>query len=93
MNITDFIIGALIANAIPHLIFGQTKTKFLGLFGFSPKGNIYYALIQLVVSIGLALWVYGYEKLLQNGFFIGGLFILITYLVLGKILLKFFNKK
>ena len=36
MNLIDFIIGALIANAIPHLIFGLTKTHFLGLFGYSP---------------------------------------------------------
>ncbi len=40
MNIVDFIIGALLMNAMPHLIFGLTKTYFLGLFGYRPKGNI-----------------------------------------------------
>ena len=38
MILVDFLIGGLLANAMPHLIFGLTKTHFLGLFGLAQKG-------------------------------------------------------
>ena len=93
MTIIDFIIGGLFANAMPHLIFGQTKTHFLGQFGYSPKGNIAYALIQFVLGLSLYFYNYGFETLLQNGFLIGGLSVLIAYFVLGKFLVGFYGAK
>ena len=93
MNIIDFLIGALLVNAMPHLIFGLTKTHFLGLFGYSSKGNIMYAILQFFLCLLLFYCNYGYEKLLENGFLIGGFTVLILYFLLGKILVIFYGKQ
>ena len=91
MNILDFIIGALLANAMPHLIFGLTKTHFLGLFGYSPKGNITYAVLQFFICTVLFFINYGYSELLNNGYLIGGLTVLCFYFIFGKLLIKFYD--
>lgn len=93
MNVLDFIIGVLVVNAMPHLIFGLTKTHFLGLFGYSSKGNIAYAILQFIVCISLYIYNYGYEKLLDNGILIGALTVLILYFVFGKVLVRFYGKQ
>lgn len=93
MNIIDFFIGALLVNAMPHLIFGLTKTHFLGLFGYSPKENILYAVIQLILCLGLFLFNYGLNQLLENGFLIGGLTVLVLYFILGKVMVVFYGKR
>jgi hypothetical protein len=93
MNLIDFIIGGLLANAMPHLIFGLTNTHFLGLFGYSAKGNIMYALLQFTLCIILLLVNYNFSQLLNNGILIGGLTVLVLYLVFGKFLVKFYQKK
>ena len=93
MTFTDFIIGALAANAMPHLIFGLTKTHFLGMFGYSPKGNITYAVLQFVICIGLYCYTYGYNILLDNGFLVGALTVLLLYFVFGKLLVQFYGKQ
>jgi len=93
MNLVDFLIGAFIVNALAHFIFGITKTHYLGLFGYSPKGNIGYGLLQFVVVLILLFVNYSFKSILQNGFVIGGLFVLILFLVFGKFSLKLFSKK
>jgi hypothetical protein len=93
MNLIDFIIGGLLANAMPHLIFGLTNTHFLGLFGYSAKGNIMYALLQFTLCIILLLVNYNFSQLLNNGILIGGLTVLVLYIVFGKFLVKFYQKK
>jgi hypothetical protein len=93
MTLIDFIIGALVANAIPHLIFGLTKTHFLGLFGYSPKGNITYAVLQLLLSIIILYFNYGFQELFENGFLIGSITVLCLYFIFGKILVKFYGKQ
>jgi hypothetical protein len=93
MNLIDFIIGGLLANAMPHLIFGLTNTHFLGLFGYSAKGNIMYALLQFTLCIILLLVNYNFSQLLNNGILIGGLTVLVLYLVFGKFLVKFYQNK
>ncbi|WP_430409622.1 hypothetical protein [Kordia sp.] len=93
MNLIDFIIGALLANAIPHLIFGLTKTHFLGLFGYSPKGNISYAILQFVIAILLFCYTYGYQEFIENGFVIGSITVLVLYFIFGKVLVKFYGKQ
>ncbi|QCE42136.1 hypothetical protein E9099_12230 [Psychroserpens sp. NJDZ02] len=93
MNIINFFIGALLVNAMPHLIFGLTKTHFLGLFGYSPKGNIAYAILQLLTYCSLFCLKYGYQILLTNVFFIGGLTILCLYFIFGKVLVNFYGKQ
>ena len=93
MNYIDFFIGALLMNAMPHFVFGLTKTHFLGLFGYSPKGNIIYATLQFCVCLCLYIYNYGYQDLIENGYLIGGITILILYFVFGKTLVKFYGKQ
>ena len=93
MTVTEFLIGALLVNAMPHLIFGLTKTHFLGMFGYSPKGNIIYAMLQLIICLSLFLFNYGYEELLENGYLLGGITVLILYFIFGKLLSKFYGKR
>lgn len=93
MNFIDFIIGALLVNAMPHLIFGLTKSHFLGMFGYSPKGNIIYAILQFVICLGLFCYNYGYSSLLKNGYLVGGLAVLVLYFVFGGILVKFYKNQ
>ena len=93
MTLIDFLIGALLANAMPHLIFGLTKTHFLGMFGYSSKGNIIYAILQLILCLALFLFNYGYKELLDNGYLLGGITVLILYFIFGKTLVKFYGKR
>ncbi len=80
------------ANAMPHFIFGLTKTKFLGMFGYSPKGNIIYSVLQFLVCIVLVLYTYGSKPFFENGILIGGLLVMFLFYVFGSFLLKTFNK-
>ena len=93
MNVIDFIIGALIVNSLAHTIFGITKTRYLGLFGYSPKGNIGYGVLQLVIVLILLFVNYSYKEILENGFVIGGLFVLLLFLFFGNFSLKLFKRK
>ncbi|MGH1384755.1 hypothetical protein [Kordia sp.] len=93
MNLIDFIIGALIANAIPHLIFGLTNTHFLGMFGYSAKGNILYAVLQFIIAVALYSYYYGYATLLENGFVLGGITVLVLYFIFGKVLVAYYGKQ
>ncbi len=93
MNFIDFIIGALLVNAMPHLIFGLTKSHFLGMFGYSSKGNIIYAILQFIICLGLFWFNYGCNALLENGCLIGGLTVLVLYFVFGKFLVKFYKNQ
>lgn len=93
MNIIDFLIGALLVNAMPHLIFGLTKTHFLGLFGYSPKGNIAYAVLQFFVCCLLFYFNYSFSELFNNGYLIGGITVLCLYFIFGKFMIKFYGDK
>ncbi len=93
MNLIDFIIGGLLVNAMPHLIFGLTNTHFLGLFGYSSKGNIIYAILQFLLCILLLVLNYNFSEIFANGFLIGGLTVLVLYFILGKFLIKLYKKK
>jgi hypothetical protein len=93
MNLIDFIIGALIANAMPHFILGITKVRYLGLFGYSHKGNIAYGVLQFVIAIILLLVNYSFEAILQNGFVLGALSVLVLFLLFGRFSLKLFREK
>ncbi len=93
MNLIDFIIGVLIANSLAHFILGMTKTHFLGMFGYSSKGNIAYSILQFIVALILLFINYEWKSILQNGFVLGGLAVLIIYILLGHFLLAKFSKK
>ncbi|WP_055435897.1 hypothetical protein [Lacinutrix algicola] len=93
MTLIDFFIGALLANAMPHLIFGLTKTHFLGLFGFSPKGNIAYAVLQFIICIILFGIYYDFKNIMENGYLVGGITVVVLYFIFGKILVRFYGKQ
>ena len=93
MDIIDFIIGGLLANAMPHFVIGITKTKFLGLFGYSPKGNIMYAVLQFVICIILIAVKYSFSEIITNGFFMGPLAVMTLYFIFGKWILAFYNRE
>jgi len=88
-HIMDFFIGWFLMNAMPHLLVAQTEVRFLSLFGFSVKGNYAYAAFNLIVSIILFQIQYGLNNLLNNGLYLGALFILVIYIFTGR----FFYKK
>ncbi|MEM6721825.1 MAG: hypothetical protein AAF611_21030 [Bacteroidota bacterium] len=93
MSLIDFIIGALCMNAMPHLVFGQTKTHFLGMFGYSANGNILYAVIQFVIAVFLYVYNYGYEHIVDNGFVVGSVTVLVLYFILGKFMVQLYGKQ
>ena len=90
--IIDFFIGLFLANAMPHFILGITKTKFLGPFGFSPTGNIVYAVIQFVISLVLIHIQYGLAVIFKNGMLLAAMLVLIMFFIFGKIVLRCYNK-
>lgn len=92
MNYIDFIIGILLMNAMPHFVMGITKTRFLGLFGFHPKGNIAYSLLQFVICLSLFHWKYGISALATNGIFLAALLVLVGYYIFGKIVVTICKK-
>ncbi|MGN6648268.1 MAG: hypothetical protein ACTHJT_17215 [Cytophaga sp.] len=92
MNIIDFLIGLFLANAMPHFILGITRTKFLGPFGFSPEGNIVYAVIQFVISLVLIHMQYGLSIIFENGILLGSILVMTMFFIFGKAVLRFYNR-
>lgn len=61
-------------------------------FGFGDKQNIAYGLLCLTISVGLYIYQYGAEKLLDNGIYLGALSLLLIYVVTGQFWYKLFKK-
>ena len=93
MNFIDFLIGVLLANAMPHLILGLAKTHFLGLFRYSPKRSVIYALFQFILAGLLFVLNTDYKAIFINGYLIGGVSVLCLSFILGKLLNEFYGKK
>lgn len=93
MSFIDFIIGLTLINTIPHFVLGIWKGRMLSAFGFGNTANILYGILNFVVSITLFLYKYGMEGLVQNGIYVGGLFVLISYFLVGKLCYVQFHKK
>ena len=91
--LTDFIIGATLMNAMPHMLVGYGNIRFLGLFGYGNLPNIAYAALSTVLSAGLFTWKYGIEGWTNNTLYFGGLFVLTAYWIFGKWMIRFFEKK
>lgn len=92
MNWIDFIIGATLMNAMPHLVLGIWKGRMLSGFGFGNKQNIAYGLLNFGISIGLFIYKYGTVKFLDNGIYVGATTLLLIYFVTGQLWYKLFNK-
>lgn len=93
MNLTDLFIGGLLMNAMPHLIFGLTKTRYLSLFGYSAAGNIGYAALQLVIAMVLFHIEHSISTLFNNGLVLGATGILFIFFLFGKFTVKFYSGK
>lgn len=93
MSIIDFIIGLTLINTIPHFVLGIWKGRMFSGFGFGNKKNIAYGLLNFAISVGLFVYKYGIDEILSNGIYSGAVFVIISYLVLGKICYKYFHEK
>lgn len=91
--ILDFLIGVLLINSLPHFVLGITKTRFLGMFGYKPIANIWYAVIQFILALVLFHIQHGIAAILENGIFLGAACACLLFLVFGKSILKFYQKK
>lgn len=92
MDIVDFIIGATLMNAMPHFVLGTWNARILSAFGFGNKQNKAYSLLNLVVSLTLFGYKYGIESLFNHGIYVGGLTILVIYIVTGHFWRNLFEK-
>lgn len=93
MNVIDFVIGATLMNAMPHLVLGIWKGRMFSIFGFGDKQNIAYGILNLLISVLLFSYKYGIEAIIENGFYAGALCLLIIYFVTGQFWYKLFNKR
>lgn len=85
----DFLIGVFAANALPHYLFGRFDARILGLFGFSAKANIAYAVFCTVVSLALFQWKYGLETVAEHGVFLGVTFVVFSFYVGWSVIDRF----
>ncbi len=93
LNMLDFLTGFFLMNAMPHLIFGIIRLRFLSLFGFSAIGNLLYALVN--VSAAGAIYHYQYDimSIKQDGILLGALAMFVIYAITGRFFVGLFQPK
>lgn len=91
--VLDFLVGIALMNAMPHLIFGITKVRFLSPFGFTPAANIGYSAVNVLIAVVLFQLNRGFAVMIENGIFLGAVFILIVYFISGKFFYRLFQSK
>jgi len=89
----DFIIGLTLVNTIPHFVLGIWKGRMFSGLGFGNKQNIFYGLLNFMISIGLFIFKYGINGLYQNSMYLGALFVIFSYFLVGKICYKYFHQR
>ncbi|WP_394749918.1 hypothetical protein [Spongiimicrobium salis] len=89
----DFIIGLTLINTIPHFVLGIWKGRMFSGLGFGNRQNILYGLLNLSISLGLFLYTYGWEGLFDQGIYLGALFVIFSYLAVGKLCYRYFHLK
>jgi len=94
LNLLDFLIGLLLMNAMPHMIFGLIRLRFFKSFWILFAGK------SPVCPAQPAHWpggVYHYQydirSLQQDGIMLGALAVLLLYLITGRFLAGFFQPK
>lgn len=80
-------------NAMPHLIFGIIRLRFLSLFGFSAIGNLLYALVNMAAALAIYHYQYDIFSIKQDGILLGALTILIIYMATGRLFVGLFQPK
>lgn len=91
--IIDFLIGLTLINTIPHFVLGIWKGRMFSGLGFGNTANILYGILNFLISIGLFLYKYGASGLMENGIYLGALFVLVSYFIVGKLCYMYFHKK
>ena len=91
--IIDFFIGLTLVNVLPHYMVGILKVRFLSLYGFGDKQNIAYAWTSLIVSLVLFHINYGIGSITSHTWYIGGMSVILAYLLTGKYLVRVFGDK
>lgn len=91
--VIDFFTGLTLVNVIPHYLVGLLNVRFLGLYGYSSKGNIAYSWTSFIASLILFHINYGLGSILEHTWFLGGVFVVLAYLILGNFLIKMFKEK
>ncbi len=93
LSFTDFVIGLTLINTIPHFVLGVWKGRMFSGLGFGNKANILYGLLNFTISISLFIYKYGADGLLQNGIYVGALFVIISYFAIGKLCYTYFHQR
>ena len=91
-TLLDFLIGFFLMNAMPHWLFGITKTRMLSAFGFSPQANIAYSFLNVIIALMIFHIQYGIQMLFSSGITVGVLAMLVIYYLTGKFFLNTFQK-
>jgi hypothetical protein len=81
MNMIDLLIGVTLMNAMPHYVLGVWKAKMLSGFGTGNLRNILWGLCNFAVSIGLFLYRYGFNGLVNNAIYLGACIVLVTFFI------------
>lgn len=89
----DFIIGLTLINTIPHFVLGTWKGRMFSGLGFGNKQNILYGLLNLSISLSLFIYKHGVEGILENSMYLGALFVIFSYFLVGKLCYKYFHVK
>jgi hypothetical protein len=79
LTLIDFLIGFLLMNAMPHILFGLLRIRFFSAFGFSPQGNLGYGLLNIAFVLFLFHIRYGIEVLMNHGIVVGAGTMLLIY--------------
>ena len=93
IQIIDFFIGLTLINTIPHFVLGIWKGRMFSGLGFGDTANILYGILNFIISISLFIYSYGLDGLLTNGIYLGALFVLVSYFIVGKLCHTHFHKK
>ncbi|MBC8191684.1 MAG: hypothetical protein ISR87_08370 [Candidatus Marinimicrobia bacterium] len=93
LNILDFLTGFLLMNAMPHLIFGIIRLRFLNLFGFSALGNLLYALVNVGAAGAIYHYQYDITSIKQDGIVLGALAMFVIYAIIGRFLVSLFQPR
>ena len=91
-SLVDFLIGFLLMNAMPHMLFGLMNIRFFSAFGFSPLGNLAYAELNIIAALALFHFQYGISTLANQGLIVGALAMLAIYMLTGKFFFNRFQK-
>lgn len=91
MSIIDLLIGLTLVNALPHFVLGIWKGRMLSGLGFGNRNNVWYGIINLIISLTLFIYSYGIGGLIQNGIYAGGILVVVLYMLLAPTLYRKFN--